>query len=116
MGCNTSQEIPSYGGGQKTTDSAAALGELLEGDIEEVGSEAENESPSCSSTRFGSPFGFEQQQQPTVPVPIRFQLFVGAIGTFTTVSVAIRLCVHPHPVRNGLSRAGGTTSFQGFSL
>uniref|UniRef100_A0A182N342 Homeobox domain-containing protein n=1 Tax=Anopheles dirus TaxID=7168 RepID=A0A182N342_9DIPT len=35
MGCNTSQEIPSYGGGQKTTDSAAALGELLEGDIEE---------------------------------------------------------------------------------
>ncbi|XP_049296879.1 neuromodulin [Anopheles funestus] len=36
MGCNTSQEIPSYGGGQKTTDSAAALGELLEGDIEEV--------------------------------------------------------------------------------
>uniref|UniRef100_A0A182WDA8 Uncharacterized protein n=1 Tax=Anopheles minimus TaxID=112268 RepID=A0A182WDA8_9DIPT len=36
MGCNTSQEIPSYGGGQKTTDSAAALGELLEGDIEEA--------------------------------------------------------------------------------
>ncbi|XP_052891934.1 neuromodulin [Anopheles moucheti] len=36
MGCNTSQEIPSYGGGQKATDSAAALGELLEGDIEEV--------------------------------------------------------------------------------
>lgn len=37
MGCNTSQEIPSYGGGggQKTTDSAAALGELLEGDVEE---------------------------------------------------------------------------------
>uniref|UniRef100_A0A182J006 Uncharacterized protein n=1 Tax=Anopheles atroparvus TaxID=41427 RepID=A0A182J006_ANOAO len=35
MGCNTSQEIPSYSG-QKTTDSAAALGELLEGDIEEA--------------------------------------------------------------------------------
>ncbi|XP_058053691.1 neuromodulin [Anopheles bellator] len=35
MGCNTSQEIPNCIG-QKTTDSAAALGDLLEGDIEEV--------------------------------------------------------------------------------